>query len=176
MATSAANVKVGAGTFSIGAYTSAGAAGSLTDSGHIATPYELGVGMENFDVETERSTGIVYTSPQKDEHTLKVAFHESTLELWRTALGQPSSQLTGTAPNKTLRVGDRAAQYHQATLAVPGVGTTAARTLTFWKLQVIALEPIQFGKAVAQVLTATFRILRDDTVSTADKYYKVVDA
>ncbi len=176
MATDATKIMVGAGTFSIGAYVTAGGAGSLTDVGHIATPFELGVAMENFDVQTERAIGVVLTEPINDDYTLKVAFHESDPEWKRVALGQPAANLTGTAPDETLRIGDRQAQYHQATLAVPGIGTTAARTLTFWKLQSIGMEPVQYGKAVTQMYNVTFRILRDDSVTTADKYYKQVDA
>lgn len=176
MATDATKIMVGAGTFSIGAYVTAGGAGSLTDVGHVATPFELGVAMENFDVETERAVGIVKTTPQKDDYTLKVAFHESDPEWLRTALGQPSANLTGTAPDETLLVGDRAEQYHQATLVVSGIGTTGVRTLTFWKLQTISMEPVSFGKAIEQMYVVTFRALRDDSLATADKYFKQVDA
>ena len=176
MALDATKIMVGAGVFSYGAYVTAGGAGSLADAGHIATPFELGIAMENFDVETERATGIVKTVPIKSDHTLKVAFHQAEAELLRVALGLPASSKTGTTPNFTLRVGDRVEQYHQATLVVPGVGTTAVRTMTFWKLQISALEPVQFGKAAVQTYIATFRSLRDDSVTTADKHWKQVDA
>lgn len=175
MATDATKIEVGAGTFSIGDYTTAGGAGSLTDVGHVKSPYELGVAMENFDVETERAVGIVKTVPIKDDYTLKVAFHETDPEWLRIALGQASGNLTGTAPDETLLVGDRSEQYHQGTLVGPGIGTTATRTLTFWKLQTQSMEPIQFGKSVEQSYVVTFRILRDDSVATADKYFKQVD-
>ena len=76
----------------------------------------------------------------------------------------------------TLRVGDRAEQYHQATLAVAGLGSNDLQTLTFWKLQIASIAEIQYGKGVTQLYEATFRVLRDDTVSTADKYFKRVDS
>ena len=176
MATDSTKIMVGAGTFSIGDYTSAGGAGSLTDVGDILTPYEIGSEFANFDVETERATGIVATYPLTDGHTIKVAMAESDPTWLRIAMGQPSANLTGTTPDKRLLVGDRAAQYHQATLVATGIGTTGVRTWTFWKLQVLSKEPIQVGKGVVQSYVVTFRALRDSTVATADKYYKQVDA
>src|SRR3972149_6127220 len=98
--------------------------------------------MENFDETTERATGIVKTVPIQTDFTFKVALHEATAENLRISLGQPAANLTGTPPNLTLRVGDRVEQYHQATLVVPGLGTGLVSTYTFWRLQVIGMDPI----------------------------------
>ena len=106
MATDATKIIVGAGTFSIGDYTSSGGAGSLTDVGHVKSPFELGSSYENFDVTTERATGIVKTVPLNDSYTLKVYMHEATGEHMRIILGQPSARLSGTSPDDTLLVGD----------------------------------------------------------------------
>jgi len=175
MATDATKIEVGSGVFSIGDWVTAGGAGSLADVGHIKSPFEIGVAMENFDVETERAIGIVKTTPTKDDYTLKVHFHEADPEWLGFALGQPDANLTGTAPDETLLVGDRSERYHQATIVGTGIGTTAVRTWTFWRLQVISLEPVLIGKAVEQSYNVTFRILRDDSVSTADKHFNQAD-
>lgn len=176
MALDAGKIKAGAGVFSYGDYVAAGGAGSLSDAGHVKSPFELATAMENFDDETERVTGIVLTNPIKTDHTLKVALHQVDAALFQMALGLPAANRTGTAPNETVLVGDRVAQFHQATLVVPGEGTTGSTTFTFWKLQVISVEPIQFGKGVSQMLAVTFRALRDDTVTSLDKHYKRVAA
>jgi hypothetical protein len=175
MSKDATKILAGAGVFSYGDYVTAGGAGSLADAGHIKNPFELGTGFANFDVKTERSAGIVKTVPIDSDFTLKVAFHQAETELMRVALGQPSGNKSGSGANLTLLVGDRAEQYHQATLVVPGPGTTATRTLTFWKLQVLSTENISFGKGIEQMYIVTFRVLRDDSVSTNDKFFKQVD-
>lgn len=166
----------GAGEFKLGDYVTAGGAGTLVDLGHVKNPYELAGAMENFDETTERATGIVLTEPISDSHEVKVAFHQSEIEILRIAYGQPSANKSGSGNNLTLLIGDRVSQYHQATLQVKGPGTTAKRLMTFWKLQVIAREAISFGKSTAQLVITTFRILRDDSVVTADKYFKFVDS
>jgi hypothetical protein len=42
-------------------------------------------------------------------------------------------------------------------------------------MQVATVAATEFGKAAVQKLTVTFRLIRDDTVSTADKLFKRVD-
>lgn len=173
----ATKILVGAGTFSIGPYTSSGSSGALQDIGHTMTPFELAGGFANFDVETERATEIVGTYPQKSDYTLKVSFAQNEPEAMRIAYRQTAGNLSGTAgTGETLRVGSAVAQYHQATLVVPGTGTGLTATYTFWKLQVATVDATAFGKAAVQQLVVTFRVIRDDTVATADKLFKRVDS
>lgn len=176
MATDATKVITGAGTFSIGAYVTAGGAGSLVDVGYSNAPFELTPEFENTEIESENQQGVIKSVPTKTGYTLKVPILESDPEHLRIALGQPAANLTGTAPDETLRVGDRTEQYHQGTLATSGIGTTGARTFTFWKLQILSMDPIQIGKAVAQMYNAVFRVMPDTSVTTLDKFFKQVDA
>ena len=172
----ATKILVGAGTLSIGPYTSSGGAGTLADIGHTSTPFKLNGGFANFDVETERATEIVATFPQKSDYTLEVDFSQNEPEAMRIAYRQTAGNLSGTAgTGETLRIGSAVAQYHQATLVVPGTGTNLTATYTFWKMQVATVAATEFGKAAVQKLTVTFRLIRDDTVSTADKLFKRVD-
>lgn len=174
---SATKILVGAGTFSIGNYTISGGAGTLVDIGHTLTPFELSGNFENFDVDSERATEIVATYPQKSAYDLKVDFAQNEPEAMRIAFRQTAGNLSGTAgTGETLRVGSALAQYHQGSLVVPGTGTNSTATYTFWKMQVANVEPVVFGKAAVQGLKVTFRILRDDTVSTTDKIFKRVDS
>ena len=179
MATNSAHVMVGAATVSIGAYVTNAGPGTLTDVGHLIAPAELGSEFENFDVESERSFGIIKTVPIKAGFTLKIPIMESRPELLRTVLRLVSGQLTGTAPNQTLAVVDPVEQYHQIQLVSAGIGTTATRTQTYWKCQALTVEPIQYGKATVQAYNATFRILRDDSITTPTTnglYFKQVDS
>lgn len=176
MAQDVTKIMVGAGVLSLGDYVTAGGAGSLSDAGFTLDDFQLTSNQENFDVEVEQTTGTVLTSKVKTEFTLKCTFAQAEAELLRVLLAQPSGNKSGTGANLTLRVGNAATQYHQATLVVPGPGTTGVRTLTFWKLQILTSDPIPFGKKVVQKYGATFRLLYDSTVSTADKFFKQVDA
>jgi len=176
MALDATNIIVGAGTFNIGAYVAAGGAGTLADVGHTSAANELAAEFENTDFESERAQGIVKTVPSKTGYTLKIPIMQAESEMLRIALAQPAANQTGTGENLTLRVGARVEQYHQATIVTTGVGTTGVRTLTFWKLQAIAVDAIQYGKNALQQFIVTFRVMFDDSVTTADKFWKSVDA
>lgn len=178
MAQSAANVVAGllTGIF-IAPWGSGGSAfsPSYVETGHTEV-IEWTPNYENLDIESEESLGIIKTIPTKDGHTIKIPALETRGDLLAIALRQPSGRLSGTYPNQTLIVGDSAEQYHNVKLVVPGIGTTAARTITFWKCQVSALGAMQFGRKQAQKFDITLRALRDDTEAGAGKYGRQVDA
>lgn len=175
MATDTDNVLVGAGVLSVSDYVTAGGAGAFTDIGH-SRSLALTKSQENFDVETDRAFGIIKRVPTKASLQLNGIMDECTLENVRVAFGQLAGSLTGTPPDMTLLIGEPEEQYHQLTVDVIGVGTTAARTWTFWKCFAGVNGEIPFQKAAVANVPFTFECLYDDSVATADKFGKVVDA
>jgi len=176
MATDATKILVGAGVVSLGDYVSAGGSGTLTDVGHTKNPVTFAPTFENFEIRGERAFGPIRISPQDMSLAIKVPMMEAVLEKYRIALRQPAANKSGTAPNETLLVGQPAEQYHQLQIVGPGLGTTKVRTCTFWKCIVEAVAEVPFAKAAEQMLDVTFRALFDDSVTTADKFGKIVDA
>lgn len=176
MATSTANIIVGAATVSIGDYVTAGGAGSLTDVGHTKSPTTLASTYEDFEVISERVGGVLKKVPQMTRHKFKASLTEATIEHMRIAMRQPSANVSGTPPDLTLRVGASAEQYHQFTLVTVGVGTTAVRTLTIWRGIVESVSEIPYAKGAEQMFEIVIDALLDETVATADKFFKVVDA
>lgn len=176
MALDTTKVMVGAGVVSIGDYVTAGGAGTLVDVGDLLEPIEVGTAFENFDVETERSTGIVLTNPTKSDFTIKVAMAQSEVENLRIGLRQPAGNKSGTGSNLTLTVTDAIKQFHQIQVVGPGPGTTGVRTITGWRAQAIAMDAVKIGKKAVQNVTVTFRLLKDTSTTPAGQYYKLVDA
>lgn len=176
MATNTANTLIGAATVSIGAWVTAGGAGSLTDVGHTAGPVTVQHSFEDHDTKSERAKGIIKKTAIDMAVTVKVPALEATLEHWRQLSRQAAANLTGTPPDMTLRVGDHSSAYFQMTLVGPGVGTTGVRTVTLWKCIPIDVGEIKFAKGEDVVFDVTWAVLYDDSVATADKFYKVVDA
>ena len=166
MALDATRVKIGGATVSIGTYAaSGGASGDLTDVGHTPEPPELSWERENVDLESERALGIIATQPIKQAGSITVA----SLEIVNPAriavfLGQPAANVSG----GTVYIGDPTNRYHQITIVVTGLDASVSgyttETWTLWKAQVSATQPIRFAKGEWSRLTATFRLLRDDTV------------
>ena len=176
MATNAAFICVGAATVSIGDYVAAGGAGSLTDVGHTKGPVTLAPTFEDYEVKSERAYATLARIPQSNSLKLKVPMSEATAENLRIALRQPAANKSGTGNNLTLRVGDAKEQYHQVSVVTKGVGSTGVRTITLWKCFCEGLAEIPFAKGAEQVYEATFDCLYDDSVGTADKIGKWVDA
>jgi len=176
MAVSDSSVLVGVGVLTIGTYTaSGGAGGTMTDVGHIRS-LAVGNSRENFDVETDRAFGIIKRVPIKMSQQISAMLDESRLENFRIAFAQPAANLSGTAPNLTLLIGTPAEQYHQATIVGVGVGSTAVRTWTFWKCAAMLNGEVPFQKAAVQNIPLSLEVLYDSTLSTADKFGKIVDA
>lgn len=176
MATNTNNICIGAATVSVGAYVSAGGAGTLTDVGHTKEAVTLTPAFEDYSVTSERAFGVLKKIPIGGSFKLTVPIIEATMENYRVAFRQASGSTTGTAPNITLRVGDFAQNYHQVSIVSAGVGSTGTRTITIWRAIVENLEAIPYGKTGEQMLKVTFDCLYDDTLATADKFLKLVDS
>src|SRR3972149_12002430 len=177
MAVSDSSVLVGVGVLTIGTYTaSGGAGGTMTDVGHIRS-LAVANSRENFDVETDRAFGIIKRVPIKMSQQITAMLDESRLENFRIAFAQPAANLsgTGTTQNGTLLIGQPAEQYHQAPIVGVGVGSTASRTWTFWKCAAVLNGEIPFQKAAVQNIPLSLEVLYDSTLSTADKFGKIVD-
>lgn len=178
MATTDGNVLIGAATVSIGAWVSAGGAGSLTDVGHTKDPSTIGVAHENYEQPSESQMGPVKIVPTKMGITVKIPILECTPDLLAIAMRQATANVTGTAPNKTVLIGDPVEQYHQIMLVSKGPGSTTqgTRTITIWKAQVTNVGEWAHGKAVPQAPDITLTLLKDNTVTTNGKYFKIVDS
>jgi len=177
MALELKNIAIGGTTLSLGAYVTAGGAGSLTDVGLLKDGSELNIAKEIYEVKSSSANGVLRAIPIDSTYELKAILQEATLDNMRKALGQPSANLTGTAPNKTLLVGDMAEEYFQGTVSTGGTGgTPATRLMTFWKLYVKAVETLAFKKGQEQMYGITFGMVADQSVAAADKFYKVVDS
>ena len=179
MATDSNKVLVGAAVVSVGAYVTAAGAGTLTDVGHTKSPVTLAPNVQVFDVKSERAFGTIKKVPLDMELKLKIPYLECTAEALRTAMRQPSGNVSGSGVNLTVRVGDPKEQYHQIQIVGPGPsgGTAAAtRTITFWKCIVDSVAEIPFAKGDSSVYEVVFAILYDDSVSAADKFFKQVDS
>ena len=148
----------------------------MTDVGHTKEAVTLTPAFEDYSVTSERAFGVLKKIPIGGSFKLTVAMIEATIENFRVALRQPVANTSGTGANLTLRVGDFAQQYHQVTIVTNGLGTGATRTITVWRAIVENLEAIPYGKTGEQMLKVTFDCLYDDTVTTADKFLKMVDS
>ncbi len=176
MATDTAKIMVGVGVVSIGDYVTAGGAGSLVDVGHTKGPATLALTYEDFEVTSERTTGVLKKVPQGVRAKLKVPITEAVAENIRVAMRQPSANLTGTPPDLVLEVGEIVEQYHQISIVGPGVGTTGVRTITIWRGIVESLAEIPFARGAEQLFELVIDCLLDETVSAAGKIMKIVDA
>ena len=176
MATNTSNIFAGAAVVSIGNYVSQGGAGSLTDVGHMKAPVSLSPSFEDYEIKSERAFGTLKRIPIDGSLKLSVDLSEVTAEHLRIAFRQASANKTGTSPDFTLLIGDFTEQYHQITVVATGPGTTGVRTATLWRAYVEALGEIPFAKGEEQHLALTFDCLYDDTVTTNDKFGKIVDA
>lgn len=179
MATNTNYIVVGAAVPSIGAYVAAGGAGSLTDVGHLKNPTTLQAAFEDYPVTSERAQGALKKVPQSSSYKLKLSMTESLLANLQKALRQPSANLTNgdaAIEEGTLLVGNAAEQYHQIQLVGVGPGATAVRTVTLWRCIVESVAEMAFAKGAEIMYEVTFDVLHDDSVATADKFFKIVDA
>ena len=176
MAQTTASVIVAGATVEMSAYVTAGGAGTFTEVGHTSSPTELQGTFEDVDITSEQVPGIVAKRRISSRYTLKFRMMETVLENWRQAMRQAAANLTGTPPDMTLLVGAGAEQYHQIQIVGTGVGTTGVRTLTAWKFIVTEMAPIAFAKGAPQEIEITGELCYDESVATADKFFKAVDA
>lgn len=168
MATSAANVRVGAAIVYLDTYVSTGTAITTpTDIGHHKVPVEISTNIETLKIEGERSTYPIQISATKGSASVKFVMQEiSTANL--------AVFLQGTSSATGVGLGDVSLAYKQIKIVhVPASGST--HTWTFWRCLPSAKEPIKIGKGEEQALSITFEALYDDTVTTtAERLGKVV--
>ena len=179
MATNTGNIAIGACQVLVGAYVTAGGPqGTMVDCGHTKGPTTLNVTGNDYEIATEQSFGTIRKVPISASVKVKAMMDEATLDNLRIAFRQATGQLSGTAPNKTLLVGNITEQYHQVQLVTKGTGATtpATRTITIWRAIVATVAEIAFGKSSEQTFEVTFDCLYDDSVATGDKFLKVVDS
>jgi len=176
MATDTSKVFAGAAVVSIGDWVTAGGAGSLTDVGHMKGPVSLTPSFEDYEIKSERAFGTLKRVPISGSLKLALDLQEITVEHLRVAFRQPAANTAGTSPDERLLIGDFAEQYHQITVVVNGAGTTGVRTMTLWKGFVESLGAIPFAKGEEQHLPLTFDCLYDDSLGSADKFGRIVDA
>jgi hypothetical protein len=160
-------ILAGGATVSIAPYASNAGAFTGTSFGHTLTPTELGFAFEDFDVETEQSVGRVKSIPVTANYTLKVALAQNDAQAMLIATRAPAAYLaeTGTA-TANLAFVDPQEIYYQLKLVGVGYGTNKVDTYRFWRCQVGTVDPLVFGKKAVQGLGITFKITRDDTVTT----------
>lgn len=175
MAVNRDNTLIGVGVVSVSAYVAAAGSGSFTELGHqeraILTPTKT-----NFDMMSDRSRGPIRVLPVDSEHKLKVVGLEITAANLQQFLEQPAANKTGTTPDFTVRVGHPNEIYWQLKIVGPGLGTALVRTITLWRCVLETVGDIVMAKGDTQKLDLTFRVLNDDTVTTADKAYLIVDS
>ena len=181
MAADIKRIEIGAATISVSAYVTAGGSGSFTDVGYTEGPATIEPGGSDYRIEPEQVLGAIRSVPTKVEHKLKFAMKEAAAANLQWAIRQLAANLTGTAPNYTLLVGDPVETYQQLKLVTKGgrataTGTDGTQTWTFWRCASMAVEAIGVTKEKEKIIGVTFDILYDESVATADKYYKQVTA
>jgi hypothetical protein len=167
-------ILAGGATLSIAPYATNAGAFTGTSFGHTLTPTEFGLAFEDFDVETEQSIGRVKTIPVMADYTIKVQLAQNDTQAMLIAIREPAAYLveTGTA-TANVAIVDPQEIYYQLKLVGPGWGTTKIDTWRFWRCQVSTVDPVVFGKKAVQALGVTFKITRDDSVTTftSNGYY-----
>lgn len=180
MAIEVKNIAIGAGVLSIGDWVTAGGAGSLTDVGLLKDGSEITIEEENYEIESDSVQGALLSVPVKTTVKVKAVMQEATLALLRRMIQQPTGNLTGTAPNDTLLVGDRTEQYSQMTISTKGgkgAGSVAAtRLFTFWKGVPKLGGAIAIKKGAEQTWEVEFSIMYDPSLATADKFFKIANS
>jgi hypothetical protein len=172
MATDSTLLQIGPAIVSVGAYVTAGGAGTLVDAGHTSEPVEIPYALETIDRTSERSLGVIATKITGQVISINIPTLECKPEHVRIFMAQPAANLTG----GTLEVGDAVTQYHQIQL-VQNEDVAApytSLTITLWRCQLAEFQPLRFGKGEWTILRGVFRVLRDDSVAAAGKYMKAV--
>lgn len=173
------NIAIGGAALSLGDYVAAGGAGTLADVGLLKDGSEITIQREMYEVKSDSAQGVLRAVPTDIGYEVKAILQEATLANFRKVTGQPSANLTGTAPNATMEGGEAAEEYFQATIVTKGTagatGVYATRTYTFWKLYVKGVEALPIKKGQEQTYGVTFGAAEDLSVSAAGKFFKVAD-
>lgn len=178
MANDQKNVAIGGAVVSIAAWAANAAATGHVDVGILKEPPEETPSIENYVPEFESLEGGVVSFPQKTGFEVKLVLAEATPDLKQIALQQPTANLSGTAPNKTLLRGLREEQYKSIKVVTKGgtgaTGVRATQTITYHRCAVSKVEPLTYAKGKEQLIGVTFMVLQDTSVSTADVFSKEV--
>ncbi len=179
MANDIKRISIGSATISRSAYVTAGGAGTFADVGYLDAPATIEMPMSNYRMMAESLQGAIRAIPIDFGVKLKFAMKESLQDTMAWVLRQGAA--TGTTPNFTLLIGDPTEQYNQMKVVGKGgrltaTGADATETWTFWRGAVESMDPIGFAKDKERILLVTIDCLYDETVSTADKYGKVIAA
>ena len=167
-------ILAGGATLSIAPYAANAGAFTGTSFGHTLTPTEFSLSFEDFDVETEQSIGRVKSVPVLASYQVKCSLAQNDTQAMLIALREPATYLTETTTaTANLAIVDPQEIYYQLKLVGPGYGTTKVDTYRFWRCQVASVEPVSFAKKGVQALGITFKLTRDDSVTTwtANGYY-----
>ncbi|HET6373009.1 MAG TPA: hypothetical protein VFG76_06865 [Candidatus Polarisedimenticolia bacterium] len=163
----------------VSAYVAAGAAGTFTNIGYTKGPLTIEEGGSDYEVKAEQVLGALASVPVDKKITLKFTFLQAELDDLQKVLRQPAANLTGTPPNKSLLIGDPVETYHQIKVTGKAIGGSAGikgvRTITMWRVAFVTVEPIGMAKDSETVWGVTMTLVYDETVATADKYYKIID-
>jgi len=160
---------------SVGAWVTAGGAGSLTDVGYTEGGVEISVNHEDTVISPDQEPGNVAHFPVMTDFSMKFTMLEATVDNLLTALRQAAANKTGTTPDFTLEIGEGSEAYLQIQLVGKGGGTTGVRTVTVWRGIVASVEPIGQKKNEPTKVAVTVNCLRDPSVSAAGKHMKLVE-
>ena len=180
MANNLNNLAIGGADVQVADWVANGGATGHVSVGILKEPPEWSPSVEKYEPEFESLPGKSISSPLSEDFELKVVMAEATLDILQWSLMQPTGNLTGTAPNKTLLFGDPSEQYKGIKVITKGItgtaGTRSTRTVTLHRCTVKKLEPVTFGKGKEQLFAVTLGVLYDTTVTSNDKYGKIVDS
>ncbi len=174
-------IPVGHAVVSIGDWVTNAGAGTLTDVGSVKGGVSLTPSYEHFKLTSDQTFGPHRSKAHSGEWQLKVPMQESDLVKLRRLLRQPSANLTGADPNRTLAVDGPAEQYLQiqlVTTAIAGAtGTFGTRTITLWRCSIENLDEIAFKKESEQMVPVTFLVCEDVSIAAGGngRFMKIVD-
>jgi len=164
------NVVIGAPVVSVSPWVTNAGAGTFRDLGHLSEAPTVKWDTENYDQESESVLGVIKTKPIKQGGEITIGMLEATADNLALLTRQPSTQLSGTTPNRVLAISDSQAIDLQMKFVGPGpegtAGVPSVRTELYWKCQVVSSEPIPHAKAGAQVYKVVLRIMRDSSVAS----------
>jgi hypothetical protein len=161
-------ILAGGATLSVAPYSSNAGAFTGSSFGHTLAPTTFGFAFEDFDIETEQSIGRVKTLPVAANYTVKATLAQNDAAAMFMATRQTASTFLSetTTASGNLAFNDPVEVYYQLKLAGVGYGSTKVDTYRFWKCQVSSVGDISFAKKGVQSLEITWKVMRDDSVTT----------
>lgn len=175
MATTDTNIIVGAATLEWGAYvTAAGADPTMTDAGHTNGPVKLTIDKEIVEIGSERANAPVLYIPVGMKPAIVIPAMEMTHAFMAMMLSQASGNVSGTPPNTTMLVGDMTEAYYRVKITARSPGANSLAVWTFYKCAPGPVGEFAFAKAAPQSPDVTFNVVRDASISAANKYFKVI--